>query len=156
MNRCWCSTDVPGDESRGCASTTTWAVRSPAAISRWRRGRGRANGRAPATSSLNQRLDNCPCLPASAPFLSMPDVHDVAVSYRVALPLQSPVAGFLRPGERSSRCDEVVVVHDLRAEELVDEVGVDDSRRFLRRHARSDRPGTALVFTHREERLQPE
>src|SRR2546427_8689587 len=41
------------------------------------------------------------------PHLSVPDVHDVAVPYRVALPLESPVAGFLRPRERSSRCDEV-------------------------------------------------
>src|SRR5260370_41254075 len=58
------------------------------------------------------------------PLLSVPDVQDVAVLNLVALPFQSPVAGFFGLRERSSRGDEVVVGHGPRAAELRHEVGV--------------------------------
>src|SRR5258708_17252792 len=80
------------------------------------------------------------------PLLSVPDVQDVAIFNLVGLPFQAPVAGFLRLRERSSRGDEVVVVHDLRANQLRHVVGVDDARRFLRRHPGTHPPCTPLIL----------
>ena len=71
----------------------------------------------------------------------MPYIQYVPILHNVPLPLQSPVPCFFRLGERSSRGDEVVVVHDLGADEVLDEVGVDDAGGFLRGHAGADGPG---------------
>src|SRR6266545_1608975 len=79
-----------------------------------------------------------------------PDVQDVAVLDDVLLPLQAELP--LVPGLRlAAEGDEVVVVHDLGADEAALEVGVDAPRCARRAISAADGPGAHLVLADREE-----
>src|SRR5690606_30207458 len=83
------------------------------------------------------------------------ELDDVAVGHDVVLALDAGLAGGARRGDRA-RGDEVVERDDLRLDEALFEVGVNDSGGLRRLPALADRPGARLLRPRREVRLEAE
>lgn len=80
------------------------------------------------------------------------EFDDVAVLDDVFLALQAYLARFARSRVVASR-REIVVAHNLRADEAAFEIRVDLASRLWRLCAAADRPGAGFLFARRETAL---
>src|SRR5436309_11052076 len=83
------------------------------------------------------------------------EVDDVAVQHDIVLAFEPDFTMIAARGHRPAR-HQRIVADDFRANESTGDVTVDLARRQLRRGASWDRPGSAFVLAHGEERNIPE
>src|SRR6202008_2482861 len=79
------------------------------------------------------------------------EVDHVAIEHDVVLALEAKLAMIAAGGDRTSR-EQMLVAHDLGADEAALDIGVDLAGCQLRRRVTRNRPGPTLVLPDREER----
>ena len=81
------------------------------------------------------------------------EIHHISIAHDVLLALEThkPLVARRR---HAAKCNEVIIVHNLRADEAALEVRVNLARRLRRCRPARDCPRTALILPRREEGLE--
>ena len=83
------------------------------------------------------------------------EIHHITVLHHVVLTLKTHESLVARRRDAAER-DEIVIAHDLRADEAALKIRMNLARRLRRGRAARDRPRAALVLARRQECLESE